>query len=189
MSASDFAVEQSIRPGVPPEAPRTASSTHLLSAVDDTRSSSISPSSTSGLRSDRPSIYSYHRYPNPIPRIEPNQIELREALDPRQRVKRAVVTTACAAGLVGAQVVVKIIEHLPPTRLQQSSGIPVLEPEASLMRQVAHPNVVRLLGVRPADSASPHRSLWLVMEAQPATLAAPSAMSRAIPSRPLRCCG
>ena len=41
----------------------------------------------------RPSIYTYHRYPNPIPLLKRDQVQLREPpLDRRQRVYLAVIS-------------------------------------------------------------------------------------------------
>ena len=142
---------------------RTSSSTRPPGTYNGNTRSSLA---AGGPQGDRPSVYSYHRYPNPIPRIERGQIQLRGAIDSRQRVYRAVVTEACAVGPVGTTIVVKKIECLPQQRF--GSEPPGLETEASLMRQVAHPNVVRLLGVCPADpTTSLDRAVWLVTPVGP----------------------
>ena len=102
----------------------------------------------------RPSIYTYHRYPNPITRLKRDQVQLREPpLDRRQRVYLAVISgPGVAAGPADSVVVVKKIKGHRH------------QPEASMLRQVEHPNVVRLLGICPADPAYPDDDVWLVME-------------------------
>ena len=106
----------------------------------------------------RETVYSYHRYPEPIPQIRRDQFSLSGALDPAQSVFRSSLTQNSAAGAANEVVVAK--------KINTGDG------EALLMNQVAHPNIVRLLAVCPAEQHE--QDDWIVME--PATCDAGSAV-------------
>ena len=74
-----------------------------------------------------------------------------------KKIYRSVITCDCVAGAPGTRIVTKKI-HTDGGGALLAAGA-----EALLMNQVAHPNVVRLLGVCPAEEAG--QDAWIVMEA------------------------
>ena len=103
--------------------------------------------------SSRPTVYTYHQYPRPIPRIPSERLKIREAIDQNHGVYRAILIADAGAASSDTTVVVKKI----PAPTQQS--------EASLMQQVCHRHVVQLLGVCSGSQQKDDcTDDWLVME-------------------------
>ena len=99
-------------------------------------------------------MYFYHSYPKPIPRMWCHQWEKEEMLT--HCVYRSVLTCDCAAGAAGTVVVTK-------KTATDAGGVLAAGAEALLMNQVAHPNIVQLLGVCPPEGE--RLDTWIVMEA------------------------